>query len=50
MAVLRTIDPKKGLIVLYIAPGCEEEVGNILGGLKEKTGIETVSMVGRGDI
>jgi len=50
MAVLRTVDSRQGLVVLYIAPGCEEEIGKILVGLREEIRIEAAPVVERGDI
>ena len=34
LAMIETINPESGLIVFYIAPGCESEVDMILGDLK----------------
>jgi hypothetical protein len=33
LAVLKTLDPEKGEVVLYIAPGAEEEVADIMASL-----------------
>ncbi len=30
MAIVRTLDPKKGIVILHIAPGCEDDVKMIL--------------------
>ena len=30
IATLRTIDPQKGIILFYIAPGCEQQFQTIL--------------------
>ena len=36
IAVVRTIDPAKGIILLYIAPGCEKQVQIILKDLSQQ--------------
>jgi len=36
IAGMRTTDPAKGIIKLHIAPGCEEQVGQILRDLKKE--------------
>lgn len=43
IAVLTTIDPAKGIVVINIAPGCEEEVEMIIKDLKKNIMIEAVS-------
>jgi len=40
LAVLRTLDPQKGLVVLHVSPGCEEEVDMIICDLKRQMRIE----------
>ena len=40
VAVVRTIDPDAGVIVLHIPPGCEADVERILQNLKEDMIIE----------
>ncbi|MBW2645800.1 MAG: DUF4911 domain-containing protein [Deltaproteobacteria bacterium] len=30
MAIVRTLDPEQGIIVIHIAPGCEDDVKMIL--------------------
>jgi len=40
IAVLTTIDPVKGLIVINIAPGCEKEVEMIIKDLEKTIMIE----------
>ena len=35
LAVIKTLDPKAGIIVFHIAPGCERDVGMILSDLKK---------------
>ncbi|MCF8111466.1 MAG: DUF4911 domain-containing protein [Desulfobacteraceae bacterium] len=42
IAVLETIDAKKGHIVLHTAPGCEAIVEDILSDLSEKYLIEDI--------
>ncbi len=46
MAVLRTVDPKKAVIELSVAPGCEEQVKQILHDLRNSISIEVI----KGDI
>jgi hypothetical protein len=36
IAGMRTTDPEKGIIKLHIAPGCEEQVEQILRDLKKE--------------
>jgi len=43
IAVLTTIDSKQGVVVLYIPPGCEEDVEMILQDLRNDIIIEKVS-------
>ena len=43
IAILTTIDPAKGIIVINIAPGCEEEVEMIIKDLKQTIMIEKLS-------
>lgn len=40
IAVIKTIDPKKGVILLYISPGCEDDTEMILKDLKQEMMIE----------
>jgi len=35
IATLTTVDPGQGLIVLYIAPGCEKDVDMVINSLAE---------------
>ena len=42
IAVVKTIDAQKGLIVLHIAPGCDGDVEYVLQDLKKDIMIETV--------
>ncbi len=40
IAVLETLDPKAGIVVFHIAPGCEPDVDAILQDLKREILIE----------
>ena len=40
LAVLETLDPKAGIVVFHIAPGCERDVDAILQDLKREIMIE----------
>jgi hypothetical protein len=42
IAGMRTINPTKGIIKLYIAPGCEEQVDRILQDLKNRILIQRI--------
>ena len=42
IAVLETLDPSAGIIVLHIAPGCEPDADAILQDLKREIMIESV--------
>ncbi len=44
IAVVTTIDAKKGIIVLTIAPGCDREVTMVLDDLKSSMMIEQVDI------
>ena len=46
VAVMRTLDPQKGLVVLHVGPGCEEEVDIIIHDLQRHMRIEATH-VGR---
>ncbi len=43
MAVVRTIDPHEAIVELMIAPGWEEDVEEVLGGLRREISIETIA-------
>ena len=43
IAGIRTINPSKGIIKLYIAPGCEEQVDRILQDLKKEIMIQRLA-------
>ncbi|MGD8343322.1 MAG: DUF4911 domain-containing protein [Desulfobacterales bacterium] len=36
IAALRTIDPQKGIVLFYIAPGCEQQFEDILQDLSKQ--------------
>ncbi|MBT8331347.1 MAG: DUF4911 domain-containing protein [Deltaproteobacteria bacterium] len=40
IAALRTIDPQKGIILVYIAPGCERQFEDILQDLSKQIMIQ----------
>jgi len=42
MAVLRTVDPKEGIIEISIIPGCEEDIRSILNDLKNHISIDLI--------
>jgi len=42
LAVVKTVDPEAGVVVLQIAPGCEADVEMILEDLKREIMIEPV--------
>ena len=42
LAILTTVDSKKGIVVINIAPGCEEDVKMILQDLKQNVMIEDI--------
>jgi hypothetical protein len=42
IAGVTTLDPATGLIVLNIAPGCEQDVGNVLQDLQKQIYMEAV--------
>lgn len=43
LAVLRTLDPRNGLVALHIGPGCEADVMDLLADLKPTFRIEAVN-------
>jgi hypothetical protein len=45
VAVLRTVDPREGLVVLHVSPGCEREVENIMADMKREMRVEAVTSV-----
>jgi len=46
VAVMTTLDPHKGLVVLHVGPGCEEEVDMIIHDLKRHMRIEASDVGG----
>ena len=46
VAVLRTLDPQKGLVVLHIGPGCQRMVDMIIQDLQRDIRIEPVEESG----
>ena len=46
IAVIRTLDPDAGLIMLQIAPGCEPEAAAVLQDLKKDILIERIQISG----
>ena len=46
VAVMRTLDPKQGLVVIYVGPGCEEEVDMIIHDLQRHMRIEVADVRG----
>lgn len=42
IAVIRTMDAQKGIVVLYIAPGCEDDVDYVLQDLEKNIMIEPI--------
>jgi hypothetical protein len=45
IALLRTMDPAKGIIRLHIAPGCEDPVDRIVQDLKKKILIQRLANI-----
>jgi Domain of unknown function (DUF4911) len=43
IAMLTTLDPVKGIIALYIAPRCQEQVAAILRDLKKEVTIQSLT-------
>ncbi len=39
MALVRTLDPYKGLIEVYISPGCEKFIEELIEDLRDREGI-----------
>ena len=44
LAMIETLDPELGVIVFYIAPGCEPDVDMILGDLKSDIMMEAAQV------
>ena len=47
IAVLETLDPKSGQVVLHVAPGCEEIVSGVLAELSKQYLIEPAEEAGQ---
>ena len=45
VAVMRTVDPRKSLMVLHIGPGCEGEVGMIINDLQGHIRVEVAEIL-----
>lgn len=48
VAVMRTVDPQKGLVVLHISPGCEGEIDMIIRDLQDRVAIKIVEIAKKG--
>ena len=44
IAVVKTVDAQKGIILLHIAPGCDDDVEYVLQDLKKEIMIESTSL------
>ncbi len=44
IAVVKTVDAQKGIILLYIAPGCEQDVDYVLQDLGKQIMIEPATI------
>jgi len=44
IAVIKTVDPQRGFVLFYIAPGCEDDVETILNDLKREIMIERIPL------
>ena len=44
IAVVKTVDAQKGIILLYIAPGCEQDVDYVLHDLGKQIMIEPATI------
>ena len=44
IAVVETLDARKGIVLLHVAPGCVQEVDDVLKDLKEEIMIESTSL------
>ena len=43
-AVMSTLDPRQGLVALYVGPGCEDEVDMIINDLQKDIRIEAAKI------
>jgi hypothetical protein len=41
IAVVKTVDARKGIIVLHVAPGCDNDVDDVLQDLKKEIMIQS---------
>jgi hypothetical protein len=46
VAVLETLDPALGIIVLHVAPGCDDIVEMVIGGLQSDIRLESIDPAG----
>ena len=46
MAMMKTMDPAKGIIALHISPGCEKHVKVLLQDLKKSITMQLLSGIG----
>ena len=44
LAMIETLNPELGIIIFYIAPGCESDVDTILGDLKSDIMMEAIQL------
>ncbi len=44
IAVVETLDARKGIVLLHVAPGCAREVDEVLQDLKKEIMIESTSL------
>jgi hypothetical protein len=44
IAVVETLDARKGIVLLHVAPGCVREVDEVLQDLKKEIMIESTSL------
>jgi hypothetical protein len=44
IAIIKTVDPQKGIILFQISPGCEDDVEFILQDLKKNMPIESINI------
>ena len=44
IAVVETLDARKGIVLLHVAPGCDEDVDGVLQDLKKEIMIESTRL------
>ena len=49
MAVVKTLDPRKALIEVLIAPGCQDQVVQLVEDLVKREGIKMIPQIQEGD-